>query len=75
MRVLIRGRDIYEELIMPEVPRKGDILWLESLTRGRCKVREVLVSKVEWARTQNAWVNDDGIHVWLTVRRTKEENG
>lgn len=71
--VAIRGRDIYEEVRFPEVPRKGDILWLSSLTMGRSDVVEVMVSKVEWARDQVAWVHDkenEGIHVWLTVRRT-----
>ena len=69
--VRIQGHDIFETLRMPEVPRKGDLLWLESLTRGGCKVTEVIVSKVEWSRDQSA-INyeNEGIGVWLTVRRT-----
>lgn len=69
----IRGHDIYETVRFPEVPRKGDILWLSSLTKGHSDVAEVMVSKVEWARDQIAWAHDkenEGIHVWLTVRRT-----
>lgn len=72
--VRVQGHDIYETLRMPEVPRKGDLLWLESLTQGRCKVVEVVVSKVEWSRDQTAYFTDkenEGIGVWLTVRRTK----
>jgi hypothetical protein len=70
--VSIVGSGIYETLYMPVVPRKGDILWLSSLTMGRSKVREVLVSKVEWARDQtNAFGELDGIHARITVRRTQ----
>lgn len=71
----ITGNDIYETVRFPEVPRKGDILWLESLTLGRSKVKEVIVSKVEWARDQTNWVHGDneGVHVWLTVRRHTEK--
>jgi hypothetical protein len=71
--VRIQGRDIYHVMRMPEVPRKGDLLWLESLTLGAVPVREVVVSKVEWSRDQRAWATDrenEGIGVWLTVRRT-----
>ena len=70
--VSVSGRDIYEWLAMPVVPRKGDILWLSSLTRGHSDVVEVVVSKVEWARDQTVWgPPHDGIHARLTVRRTK----
>jgi hypothetical protein len=72
--VSILGDGIYETMRLPEVPRKGDILWLASLTMGRSNVPEVVVSKVEWARDQTAWAYDketEGIHVWLTVRRHK----
>jgi len=75
IEVRITGHDIFEHLRMPEVPRKGDILWLSSLTRGSSEVVEVIVSKVEWARDQTAWMSDkenEGIGVWLTVRRTKK---
>jgi hypothetical protein len=78
IHVVIKGHDIYESMRMPAVPRKGDILWLQSLSLGRSDVVEVIVSKVEWARDHTAWVNDrenEGIHAWLTVRRhqPKEE--
>ena len=63
--VRISGNGIYETLMMPEVPRKGDILWLSSLTRGASPVLEVLVSKVEWSMDQASGI----IGVWLTVRR------
>jgi hypothetical protein len=72
--VSVSGRDIYEQLQMPVVPRKGDILWLSSLTRGHSDVVEVVVSKVEWARDNTAWAArtpHEGIHARLTVRRTK----
>lgn len=70
--VIVTGHEIYETLMMPAVPRKGDILWLQSLTRGHSDVPEVIVSKVEWARQQNTYGGPhDGIHVWLKVRRTK----
>lgn len=73
VHVLIRGDDIYHELWMPEAPRKGDTLWLSSLTRGRYKDPEVLVSKVEWSMDQKS----GGISVWLHVRRInkKEKDG
>jgi hypothetical protein len=64
IQVCIQGRDIYETLTMPVAPRKGDFLWLGSLTRGRV-MAEVLVSKVEWSMEQAT-----GMFVaWLTVRR------
>lgn len=71
--VNIQGHEIFETIRMPEIPRKGDLLWLNSLTSGRCPVTEVIVSRVEWARDQTARIHDtenEGIHVWLTVRRT-----
>ena len=61
--VSIRGDGIYETLPMAAIPRKGDILWLDSLTRN--KIPEVLVSKVEWCKDQVS----GRLHVWLTVRR------
>jgi hypothetical protein len=69
--VFISGGGIYETLPMPTVPRKGDILWLSSLTLGACPVLEVVVSKVEWSRDQTAaYGENNGIHARLTVRRT-----
>ena len=61
----VQGDDIYEHIALPQVPRKGDVLWLGSLTRGASKIPEVLVSKVEWAMEQSS----GQLHVWLTVRR------
>ena len=61
----IKGDGIYETITLPQVPRKGDVLWLSSLTRGANKIPEVLVSKVEWATDQTSGET----HVWLTVRR------
>ena len=53
--VSVSGRDIYEWLAMPVVPRKGDILWLSSLTRGHSDVVEVVVSKGGvWAVTMDS---------------------
>lgn len=73
--VYITGSGISETLYMPVVPRKGDTLWLSSLTMGRSKVREVLVSRVEWVRDQtNAFGGLDGIYARITVRRTREED-
>ena len=74
--VTIQGKGIYEHLRMPEVPRKGDHLWLASLFSRSDLPTDVLVSKVEWARDQTARFTDrehEGIHVWLTVRRTPEK--
>jgi len=73
IHVHIVGHDIYEQVQMPIVPRKGEILWLRSLTLGASKIIEVQVSKVEWSRDQKAWITDEqnnGISAWLTVRRT-----
>ena len=67
--VRIQGHDIYETLWMPETPRKGDVLWLSSLTRGACPVKEALVSKVEWSMDQLS----GNIGVWVTVRRMPEK--
>jgi hypothetical protein len=67
----IRGDDIYDSIWMPVVPRKGDILWLSSLTRGRYPDPEVLVSKVEWSMDQQS----GNISAWIVVRRVnKKEN-
>jgi hypothetical protein len=63
--ISVQGDGIYETMSMPVIPRKGDILWLNSLTRGGSPEVEVMVSKVEWAREQQS----GAIHVWLTVRR------
>jgi len=64
--VRVQGSGIYETLAMPVVPRKGDILWLGSLTRGRKDLpAEVLVSKIEWAMEQVS----GQIEAWVTVRR------
>jgi hypothetical protein len=74
--VTIRGRDIFEKVRMPVVPRKGDHIWLSSLTMGRADVSDVVVSRVEWARDQTAWARNtphEGIHAWVTVRRTKPD--
>jgi hypothetical protein len=65
--VHITGHDIYETVFMPAVPRKGDILWLSSLTRGANPIPEVIVSKVEWSMEQQSGI----VTVWLTVRRHK----
>jgi hypothetical protein len=68
--VSVEGNGIYETLYMPVVPRKGDYLWLSSLTLGVRKEPEVIVSKVEWARDQTqAFGETLGIHARLTVRR------
>jgi hypothetical protein len=73
--VSITGDGIYQTLYMPEVPRKGDILWLHSLTLGVAPEVEVVVSKVEWARDQTQAFTSplDGIYPRLTVRRTHYE--
>lgn len=67
----IQGKGIYETLHLPAIPRKGDILWLGSLTRGACPIKEVLVSKVEWAMDQRSSVHT----FWITVRRMPEKPG
>lgn len=73
VEVIIDGRDIYEQIRMPVVPRKGDILWLSSLTYGHSDVREVVVSRVEWSRDQKAWdTPHEGIRARVTVRRTQK---
>lgn len=71
--VHISGHDIYETLTMPEVPRKGDILALSSLTMGRCKVLDVVVVGVEWTRNQVGWPTNDneGIDAWVYVHRVR----
>lgn len=63
----IKGNGIYDEIWMPAAPRKGDRLWLSSLTRGRSDVLDVLVSQVEWAMDQRS----GNISVWVHVRRAK----
>ena len=67
VHVIITGKDIYDDLWMPEAPRKGDLLWLGSLTRGRFPINEVLVSTVEWSMDQTSGM----ISAWVKVRRTK----
>lgn len=68
VRVIISGKDLHYDLMMPEAPRKGDFLWISSLTRGAySKIYEAQVSKVEWVMDQTSGV----ISAWLTVRRTK----
>jgi hypothetical protein len=62
--VIIKGNDVYETLRMPQVPSKGDILWLSSLTRGRSKYLEAQVSRIEWAMDQRSGT----VTAWLTVR-------
>jgi hypothetical protein len=52
----------------PETPRKGDYLWLSSLTRGAIPIAEVIVSKVEWAMDQT----NGNVHARLTVRRVSK---
>lgn len=74
--VSIRGKDIYETLRMPAIPRKGDRLWLSSLCSRSDLPNDVIVSKVEWARDQTARFTDrenEGIQVLLTVRRVPPE--
>ena len=62
----IQGDGIYETIALPQIPRKGDVLWLRSLMGGGDHLpNEVLVSKVEWAMEQTT----RDLHVWLTVRR------
>ena len=61
----VQGDEIYEHISLPQIPRKGDVLWLGSLTRGESKIPEVLVSKVEWAMEQSS----GQLHLWITVRR------
>lgn len=63
---IIKGKDLYHEMWMPVVPRKGDYLWLSSLTRGVSQVPEALVSKVEWSMDQRTGV----INAWVTVRQS-----
>lgn len=65
----VQGRGIYFTTYLPAVPRKGDILGLSSLTRGAVPVTEAVVSKVEWNMDQQS----GQVHVWLTVRRVREE--
>lgn len=67
--VHVTGHEIYETLTMPEalVPKKGDYLWLGSLTRGVIK-DDVKVSRVEWGMDQRT----GRFNVWLKVRRTKD---
>lgn len=63
--VHINGHDLYvAPLWMPQVPRKGDVLWLGSLTRGATE-GDVQVSRVEWAMDQMTGT----ITAWLKVRR------
>lgn len=71
--VRISGDGIYEPLVMPVVPRKGDILALSSLTMGRCDVLDVVVVGVEWVRDQTqAYTGDnEGIGAWVYVHRVK----
>jgi hypothetical protein len=64
VHVVIKGHDIYENLWMPVVPRKGDVLWLSSLTRGAVKGLEGTVSRVEWAMEQMT----GNIYAIVTVR-------
>lgn len=66
--VRIQGVDIYHTALMPEVPRKGDILWMSSLTRGAIPINEVQVSRVEWSMDQQSGI----IGAWLIVRRTSK---
>lgn len=68
--VHIRGKNIYHTMHMSFIPRKGDILWLGSLTRGAISVPQVIVSKVEWAMEQQSGTPS----VWLTVRRINNTN-
>jgi len=77
IRVTISGNDIHQTMRLPAIPRKGDFLWLSSLVGHSDGIpREVIVSKVEWARDQaDRYIDkeNEGVHVWITVRRTKEE--
>lgn len=68
--VYVRGDGIYFWLNMPEAPRKGDILWLSSLTRGACDVQEAVVSRVSWSMDQTSGI----IGAWVTVRRQPKRN-
>lgn len=70
MRVLVTGRDIHEWIDMPECPRRGDFLWLSSLTRGACDVPEAQIIKVEWAMEQMSGM----VHPWVKVRRSHVAN-
>ena len=63
--VRIQGHNIYHTMFMPIVPRKGDILWLSSLTRGAYDISEVIVSRVEWSMEQQSGL----IGAWVKVRR------
>ena len=65
--VTIEGHDLYMHLWMPETPRKGDILWLDSLSRGVRRGR-AQVSKVEWSMDQTTGT----IHPCLTVRHIRD---
>jgi hypothetical protein len=44
--------------------KKGDILAMGSLTRGRAQ-GNFLVSKIEWAMDQQS----GNVHAWITVRK------
>lgn len=69
VNVIITGDDIHDNLYMPFVPRKGEILWLSSLTRGKYKEPEVLVSKVVWSMDQIS----GSINAWVHVRRVNKK--
>lgn len=67
IRCYIVGHKIYDELWMPMAPRKGDRLWLSSLTRGRVNVRDAIVSNVEWSMDQTS----GNVNAWVHVRRAQ----
>lgn len=70
--VHIEGSGIYETIRMPAAPRKGDVLWLGSLTLGASQVEEAVVSEVAWAKDNANYMHDkenEGVHVWVKVRR------
>lgn len=52
--LIVTGDEIYEELRMPLVPAKGDILELHSLTGGRSPEHRVIVSAIEWVMDQQS---------------------
>jgi hypothetical protein len=63
--LVVTGAEIFEELRMPLVPARGDILELNSLTGGRNPLRRVVVSEIVWVMDQQSRV----IYPRLTVRR------
>jgi hypothetical protein len=65
--VSVSGRDFYEWIEFPTVPRKGDLLDLGSLTSGAHRGVAV-VSEVRWLKNQI----DRFVYPTLTIRRKSQ---